>query len=237
MTLILCEPGDSSAVWAAAELQQRGHDAHLLFGAALGAATRWEHRVDAESATTAITLADGRQLSSASPEPILNRLPFVPLDQMRATAGADYGYAVQEVYAFYLSWLHAWPAAVINRPTPGGLSGSYRHPSQWAVFAARAGLPALPWEQSNADDPMRGWEAPPGEAVAFAVDGEAVLPPILPAEFAAPCVRLAAIAETALLGITFAREGDGWLMTGASPVPDLMLGGAPLADALARALS
>ena len=237
MILILCEPGDGSAAWAAAELQQRGHDAQLLFGAALGAATRWEHRVDADSATVAITLADGRELSSAAPQPVLNRLPFVPLDQMRATAGADYGYAVQEVFAFYLSWLHAWPGAVLNRPTPQGISGSYRHPSQWALFAAQAGLPALPWEQSNADDPMRGWAAPPGEAVGFAVGGEAVLPDILPADFAEPCVRLAAIAGTDLLGISFAREGEGWLMTGASPVPDLMLGGAPLADALARALS
>jgi hypothetical protein len=237
MTLILCEPGDASAAWAAAELQQRGHDARILFGSTLAAAVRWEHRVDASSAGVSITLADGRILSSAAPVPILNRLAFVPTAQLRAAAGADYGYAVQELYAFYLSWLHAWPAPVINRPAPQGLSGSYRHPSQWALLAAEAGLKARPWEQSSDDDPELGWTAPAGEATAFAVGGEIVLPPVLPADYEAPCRKLAARAGTALLGIAFVRDGGDWLMSGATPVPELMLGGAPLADALARALS
>ncbi|MDB5692683.1 MAG: hypothetical protein JWO81_1746 [Alphaproteobacteria bacterium] len=193
--------------------------------------------MDAHSAEVSITLGDGRILSSAAPVPILNRLSFVPTAELRATAGADYGYAVQELYALYLSWLHAWPAAVVNRPSPQGLAGSYRHPSQWALLAARAGLPALPWEQSSADTPESAWMAPPGEAIAYAVAGEAVLPPVLAGDLAGPCLALAALAGTALLGIAFVRDGEGWLMSGAMPVPDLMLGGAPLADALARALS
>src|SRR3954465_10912464 len=102
MILILCDPGDSSAVWAAAELRQRGHDAQVVHAAALGSAVRWEHRVDASSVTTEIELAAGGLLSSKAPVPILNRLSFVPTAELRATAGADYGYAVQELFAFYL---------------------------------------------------------------------------------------------------------------------------------------
>jgi hypothetical protein len=237
MTFILCEPGDASAIWAAAELRQRGHDAQILFGSALAGAVGWDHRIEGRDASIRITLADGRILSSEAPAPILNRLAFVPTAGLRAAAGADYGYAVQEVFAFYLSWLHAWPGPVLNRPSPQGLSGSYRHPSQWAQLAARAGLPARPWEQSSSDSPELAWMAPPGEAIAFAVGGETVLPPALPAAFAKPCARLSALAGTGLLGIAFVRDGDGWTMSGATPVPDLMLGGAALADALARALS
>jgi hypothetical protein len=237
MTLILCEPGDASALWVAAELQQRGIEAELLFSSALGSAVRWEHRIDGTAVSTSITLGDGRILSSETPRPILNRLSFVPLVQLRATAGADYGYAIQELYAFYLSWLTAWPAAVINRPAPQGLAGSYRHASQWAQMAAQAGLPSLPWQQDDRAEPEQAWMAAPAEAMAFAVGGEAVLPPALPPDFEAPCIKLAALAGSELLGIGFVRHGGGWVVSGAAPVPDLTIGGPRLADALARALS
>lgn len=236
MTLILCEPGDLSAAWAAAELQQRGVNAETLFGTMLGAATRWEHRIEEDRASVSITLADGRILSSDAPVPILNRLSFIPTGQLRATAGADYGYAVQEVYAFYLSWLTAWPGIVLNRPSPLGLAGGHRHPSEWMLLGATAGLPCIPWEQGSDDDPTLVWMPPLFETMAYVVSGEAVLPPVLPPEMAPACAALAALAETALLGIGFVRSGEAWTMNSATPIPDLSLGGAPLADALARVL-
>ena len=157
--------------------------------------------------------------------------------QLRATAGADYGYAVQELYAFYLSWLTAWPGTVLNRPSPMGLAGAYRHPSEWMLLGGKAGLPCLPWDQGSDDDPNLAWMAPLPEATAYAVNGEAVLPPLLPAELGGPCVELASLAETALLGIGFVRSDETWVMNSATPIPEFSLGGAPLADALARALS
>lgn len=234
MTLILCEPGDLSAAWVAAELQQRGINAELLFGSALGAATRWEHRIEGRDASVSITLGDGRTISSDAPLPILNRLSFIPTAQLRATAGADYGYAVQEIYAFYLSWLTAWPGPVLNRPSPLGLAGAYRHPSEWMLLGATAGLPCIPWEQSSEDDPTLVWMPPLFETLAFVVGGEAVLPPVLPPEMAPACAALAALAQTELLGIGFVRSGEDWMMNGATPIPDLSLGGTAVADALAR---
>jgi len=237
MTLILCEAGDAAASWAAERLRERGRSADILPGEALADAVRWEHRIDGEGASVAITLADGRRLTSESAEPILNRLAYIPTTRLQATAGADYGYALQETFAFYLSWLHAWPATVLNRPTPQGLCGNQRHGSAWAALAAAAGLPARGWRQSDEDAPGFGWVPEPAEAFAFVVAGRVLLPPVLAGALAAPCLRLAERAGTALLGIGFARaEGGSWEMVGASPVPDLALGGEPLADALAEAL-
>jgi len=238
MTLILCEAGDAAAPWAAERLRARGRSADLVLSDALGEAVRWEHRVDQAAASVRITLADGRQLSSDAAEPILNRIGSIPLARLHATAGEDYGYAMQEMFALYLSWLHAWPATVINRPTPQGLAGAYRHGSAWAALGAAAGLPTRAWAQSSADPPETGWAPPAAEATAFVVAGRAVLPPALPPELALPCRALAARAGTALLGIGFARDGLGeWEMVGASPVPDLALGGEPLVEALAEALA
>lgn len=238
MTLILCEAGDPSAQWAAERLRARGRSADILTGEALGDAVRWEHRIDKASASLAFTLADGRTYSSDAPRPILNRLGYIPLARLRATAGADYDYAAQELFAFYLSWLHAWPAVVINRPSPQGLAGSQRHGSAWAALGAEAGLRTRGWAQSSADAPETGWAPMPAEATVFVAAGRAVLPPMLPPELETPCRRLAARCGTDLLGIGFARDAESrWEMVGASPMPDLMLGGEPLADALAQALA
>ena len=238
MALILCEISDAAALWAAARLQERGVAVDLVFAPTLGAATRWEHRVDIRSATIDITLPDGRRLSSRHAEPILNRLSFVPVERLRMIGGGDFGYAVQEYFAFYLSWLHAWPGTVFNRPTPQGLSGNYRHPSAWASLGAQAGLPVRAWEQDEADPPDTAWLTSTAEVTAFVVADAVVLPPALPEAFTDGCRALAALADNAILGIDFARvaDGDEWQVVGASPMPNLMLGGDPLLGALAAAL-
>jgi hypothetical protein len=239
MPLILCEDGDPAAFWAADQFRRRGLTADVVPSSLLGGARRWDHRIDASGATIAIELADGRRLSSEDPAPILNRLGVAPLRALRAAAGSDYGYAVQEMSAFYLSWLHAWPATVINRPSPQGLGGQYRHPSAWIAMAAAAGLPTLPWAQGSDDPPERGWTmARPAEATAFVVAGRAVLAPVLDPALAAPLERLGQRAGPALIGVDFVRGTSGnWKMIGASPLPNLMIGGEPLMAALAEALA
>ena len=186
-----------------------------------------------------MTLPDGRRLSSRHAEPILNRLSFVPVERLRMIGGGDFGYAVQEYFAFYLSWLHAWPATVLNRPTPQGLSGNYRHPSAWASLGAQAGLPVRAWVQDDADPPDTAWLTSAAEVTAFVVADAVVLPPALPEAFTDGCRALAALAGNAILGIDFARvaDGDEWQVVGASPMPNLMLGGDRLLGPLAAALS
>ncbi|MEA3016815.1 MAG: hypothetical protein QOI38_1537 [Sphingomonadales bacterium] len=238
MTLVLCENGDASALWAADRLRQRGASVAIVDAPTLGAATRWEHRVDASSASVSVTLVDGRTLSSDRPAPILNRLTFIPLGGLRSIAGRDYGYAVQEMFALFLSWLHAWPAPVINRPAPQGLCGNFRHPSVWATLGAQAGFATRAWTQGSDDPADDAWLPQPAEATAFVVAGRVLLPPVLPSDLEAACRRLGALCGTALIGVDFARDGDGgWAMIGATPIPNLMLGGEPLIDALLEAIA
>ncbi len=235
---LLHEPGDPGAPWLAEGLRGRGFAVEVVSAADLDLAARWEHRVDAAGASVAITLRDGRVLDSAAPRPIVNRLSFIPLDGMRAHAGDDFGYAVQEMFALYLSWLHAWPSTVINRPTPQGLCGNHRHPSVWRTLGARAGLPTRPWQQSDGDAPEQAWMWMPAEATAFVLGKQVLLPPVLPERLTEGCRALAALADTALIGIDFARDELGeWEMIGASPLPNLALGGEPLVAALAAALA
>jgi hypothetical protein len=238
VTLILHEIGDAAALWAADRLRVQGCEVDTVSSADLGAATHWDHRIDDRSASIVINLADGRILSSSKPEPMLNRLSFVPFEAMRNTAGADLGYAIQEAFAFYLSWLYAWPAPVINRPTPQGLCGNYRHPSVWATLGARVGLNIRHWRQTDADSPQMAWAPTCGEATVYVVGNNTILPAALPTGLGAPCAKLAALAETTLLGIDFARGVSGeWEMVAASPLPRLEEGGEPLIGALAAALS
>ena len=241
MVMILCEIGDGAALWAAGRLQERGIRVDLVTAAALGAARRWEHRIAGTDVRTCITLPDGRVLDSAGAEPILNRLSYIPTERLRAVSGADFGYAMQELYALYLSWLAGWPGRVINRPVPQGLCGNFRHPSEWATLAARAGLPTTAWKQGSGDPPDQAWMPQPAELVVYVCGDEVVAPTPLSDTLTSGCRELAKLAKCDLLEIDFARDGpaeDGaWRLTAASPLPDLIRGGDALADALAKAFT
>lgn len=241
MVLVICEDWDFAALWAADRLRSRGLAVEILTGVELAAAERWEHRLGEAGATFALTLAGGeRRVSSGEVRGTLNRLSFVPSAWLQRIGGPDRDYAIQEMHALYLSWLAALPGPVLNRPTPQGLSGNWRHPSGWAALAGQAGLPAARYRQSSEDDPAEAWQpagAPP-EAIAFVVGERVIAPPDLPTHFHEACRRLARAAGAGLLGIEFMPEAAGeWRFTGASVMPDLVRGGEPLADALAHALA
>lgn len=237
MPLILCEGTDAPAHWLAEEWRGLGTAAEVVTVDALGDARRWEHRVDRAGATVRVELADGRVIDSAAAEPIVNRLSFVPLASLRAASGADYGYAAQEVFAFYLSWLSAWPAPVLNRPTPQGLGGQYRHGSIWALLGAQAGLATAGWSQSSDQPVEASWAMRHfADCTVFVVSGRVLLPAAMPGTLEAPCRRLGELAETGLLGMDFRRDAEGWTMVGASPMPHLIQGGPALAEAILAAL-
>jgi hypothetical protein len=239
LVLVVCEESDLGALWAAECLQSRGLPVEIVTGADLAAAERWEHRLGRSGTTLALTFAGGeRCLHSRDVRGVLNRLSFLPSAWLQRIGGPDRDYAIQEMYALYLSWLHALPGPLLNRPTPQGLCGNWRHPSGWAVLAARAGLPVASYRQSSEDDPAETWRAAsePPAATVFVVSERVVAPPVVTADQRESCRRLARGAGTMLLGIDFAPAArGGWEFSGASVMPDLIRGGEPLADALAEA--
>lgn len=240
MIRVLCDVYDAAALWSAARLRERGHPVDVVTASHLDTATRWEHRIGRSGkASIAIELADGRRLSDRDGAAVLNRLTFVPTDRVNAVAGADRDYAVQEMNALFLSWLHALPGPMLNRPTTQGLGGNWRHPSTWTLLAGRAGLAARPYRQACDSDPNAVWAPQPvhGTVTVFAVAGRLVAPPTVPAATREGCLRLARLAGEALLGIDLIERAQRWEFLGASPRPDLFQGGEPLIDALAQALA
>src|SRR5580704_12733445 len=106
MMLVLCDEADRSALWAMEALRSRGHSPMMLTGAQLASAVRWKHRVGAGAAECEIDLP-GACLRGSGMRGVLNRLPYLPSAWQRRIGGPDRTYALQEMYAFYLSWLHA----------------------------------------------------------------------------------------------------------------------------------
>jgi hypothetical protein len=238
LVLILCEETDMAAAWAAGRLRQRGVATDVVTGADLAAAGRLQHKVGRSGATIELDLTGGRRLRGATVKGLLNRLTFIPTACLRRIGGPDRDYAIQEIYALYLSWLHSLGGPLLNAAAPQGLCGNWRHPSSWIALAIAAGVPAMPYRQSSRDDPNPLWQglAAPAPATVFVV-GERIVPhPSVPRGLDEACRRLSRAAGVELLGIDFAPGPDGhWRCTGASVMPDLMRGGEAVADALAQA--
>jgi hypothetical protein len=212
----------------------------LVFSEHLAFARLWEHRVGAGSATVKIVLPDGRTICSSRVRGALNRLLAPPLNLVEIGAPSDRDYATGEMTAFYLSWLYGLPGAVINRPTPQGLCGAWRHSSEWVWLAERAGFPASPYRQTGRDTIDRGFRSlvPANEQVTkLVVLQSKVFGSTLPDEVAAACRKLAQSAGAEMLGIDVYRCTDSqWTFAGATPSPDFTIGGLPLLEHMAQIL-
>lgn len=251
LVLVLCDPFDLPALWAADRLERRGMAVEVVAGSTIGDALSWEHRVGTDGvASVEIGLADGRRISGTEPCGVLNRLTVAPTGRVQAVGGTDGDYAIQEMSALFLSWLAALPGPVVNRPSPQGLGGHWRHPATWAVLAGQAGLSAPPYRRNGDDSPTEaalppafrtggdgepGWRLP--AVTAFVVGDEVVTPSPLPPEVRDGCRRLARLSGDTLLGADFQPGADGgWELVNASATPDLRLGGEPLVEVLIGAL-
>jgi hypothetical protein len=239
MILVLCDENDASALWAADALQARGLSPTVLTGIDLAAAQRWEHRLGKGTVDCEILLTGGVVLHSRNVRAVLNRLATVPWTWQRRIGGADRDYAIQEMFAFYLSWLHGLPGRKLNPPTPQGLCGNPRHPSVWAALAARVGLPVRRFQQTSEDDPELHWRTPPPSAATLIVVGARVVGPQgLVRSHGEACLRLSKAADAPLLGVDFGLNQDGvWQVVSASIMPSLSCNGDETADALAEELA
>jgi hypothetical protein len=243
MWLVLCTSNDVAALWAYQGLKAGGlAPLELVRAEVLAYSVHWEHRLGADGVHVAITLADGRRIRSDTLRGVLNRLSWAPPEHLVMAHPGDRDYATQELTAFYLSWLYALPGPVLNQPTPQGLSGQWRHVSEWVWLASKAGLPTPEYRQSSHDylDEM-GVErrlVPTSTPVnTVLVVAEHVVGAPAPPDILKGCQRLAELSRTELLGVEFAAGSAGpWTFTGATPWPDLRLGGQALLDVLASVL-
>jgi len=204
-------------------------------------ATCWEHRLDENGIQVAVELADGRYFHSQQIQGVFNRLLTIPAEQFVLTAPEERQYAAQEMTAFFASWLYALPCPVLNPPTPAGLSGRWRHISEWLWLAAQAGLPTPPFhyssEQGRNETYLHGRLVPPGTPTQTAIVVDSQVVGNIPSSLKRNCHRLAKLAKTPLMGIDFVLDQQGqYFFVGATPFPDLTQAGEKLIDALAAAL-
>lgn len=240
MIVVLCEEQDPDALWAAAALRRHRSDVEVVTGDALADA-RWEHRVGRSGARLRLRLPNGRRVNGSRSIGVLNRLCGVPAAWMRRVGGPDRDYALQEMYAFYLSWLHCLRGPMMNAPTPQGLCGNWRHPSVWLALAGTAGLPTSVYRQTSGDDPEAVWKrrdpSAPAKTV-FVVNQRVIAFDGFPKSLHEACIRLARAAGCRLLGIDFDTDAAGASrFVSASVMPSLIRGGEPLAETLAEELA
>jgi len=236
MWLVLCDRNDAAGVWIHSALRSRGlAPLGLVTGEDLAFCDGWEHRVGRSGATIRFRLESGLTIRGEDLRGVVNRLYTAPIPQWRSARKVDREYVQQELLAFHMSWLHALRCPVLNRPTPQGLCGQWRPESEWVWLAQKAGLQTPRYRQSTRDriDEASGQRRllPPGALVrtAIVVEGIATGERIPPA-VAEGCRRLWRLAGSAFLGIDFAEGAAGpWTFAGATPVPDLRLGGELLA--------
>ena len=249
MWLVIASLHDEATLWAYRGLAARRSGVELVTTETLGLALRWRHFVDTAGSRIAFELADGRKIDSSgidgvAPRAVLSRMHTFPTDHLPPSEDAEY--ARTELFAFYLSWLHGLGCPVLDRATPQGLCGRWRHLTEWLWLAGRAGLPTPDYrwtsEDSAAPPPAR-IEMPGrtvvrayliGETVLLPPEVEAVLGP-LPEAIREGCVRLGRAASHQLLGIDLLPE-IGWAFAGADPYPDFRPVGEPALDALELAL-
>jgi hypothetical protein len=238
MWLVLCTANDIAALTVARGLAARGlKPLEVISAEEIAYNLRFEHRLGTAESSVNITLADGRVINSATVRGTLNRLHFIPFAHLRTANSTDRQYAEQELFALYLSWLYALPGVMLNRPGPQGLCGDWRHPSEWAWLANRAGLFTATYRQSESRSapPFYAPETPTSRTII--VLNDACYAATAPASVTGGCLRLAELAETPLLGCDFNLTPAGeWVFSKATPLADLRKGGAPLQEALARVL-
>ncbi len=236
MFLVLCSMFDQSALWVHEQLRRSAVAPLDLVTTESLSYARWNYRLESFGDGIRINLPDGHVIDGNQIKGVLNRIATIGSDQANRATPADRDYALSELNAFYLSWLHSLPGAVINRATPQGLCGRWRHPSEWVSLAHKAGLPVRTYRQSEQDALDQAYSASlatePGQGKKAIVFGERVFGGELPPRIASASVKLAQLAGLDLMGLDFDVGPNGDLLfTNASPLPDLFAGGEELVKA------
>lgn len=239
MWLVICDPHDAAALWAARGLRARGlTPLELVAPMELACAERFELRIGGVGPAEAqATLASGLHLCSASVRGCLNRCTPLPHPMLLRLGPIDRDYLQAEWEAVLLAWLGAFDetSAIVNAAQPWALGGRAIHPLSWAGLAQRAGLDTPP-ARCGASGPEAPRPDLDDRLTTHLVMGGRTFPPA-PKPCEAALQRLQQASGLRLLGATLAhRSAASPRFCGGDAMPDLRLGGEPFLDLLASEL-
>jgi len=242
MIVILCHPGDLSALWLAGSMRELDAAVELVTVEELVYSRRIVYRLSDSGSSGSIVLADGRTLRPEMIAGLVNRVSYVPTQHFANALQTDRAYAEAELSAFLLAWINGVAGRVINPPVPFALGGAAFTLPALMHFAAMAGLPTCGY-RASAEPRDQGRPPPPPTHAAVVFDGR-TYGTLLPRALLDGCRRFAALTGAALAQIQFHRSAGengeahaGFRFVGASPAVDFRLGGKPLARDLARAFA
>jgi hypothetical protein len=140
--LILCHRCDMTAKRVAALLGSAltNETVELVYLDELIQSPHLSQRLQDRNSSSEFQLWDGRRVGSDDLALVFNRLRYVEIAHFHRAKPAERDYAVSEMFALLVSWLHSLQCPVLNPPSSQSLQGRFLSPLAWQSLALSAGL-------------------------------------------------------------------------------------------------
>jgi hypothetical protein len=222
MNAIFCHAADEEAIWLYHRMKSRDASLRLVNADALSYSLRWNYRLATRRSALDLLLCDRTKLDIYKLHGVVNRVCRLDLTLWERRADkTDYTYVLQEMHAFFTSWLYGLQehGICLNPPGGSGLSGNFLPAPRWLMLAHEAGLPVVDCSAHSGMQPallLSGADQKYVLVVKDRITGDA-----LPEALKQPCLRLARMSGNPLLEIVFStgRRGAPWQFRKANPAP------------------
>jgi hypothetical protein len=105
--------------------------------------------ISSTSSQESFAIAGGSRISVNEITGILTLIPAIYPLELTHIIEPDRDYVASEMTAFLLYWLNELTCPVLNRPTPGCLTGPAWRFERWAYAAMQLDIPTLPYSRSS----------------------------------------------------------------------------------------
>ena len=97
-------------------------------------------------------VADGKRIPKKEITGVFTRLPCVMAHELLQIAPQERDYVAAEMHAFLVAWLSTLTCPVVNRHTPGFLSGPAWGREKWISEAAKQSIPVAEFDRDSTSD-------------------------------------------------------------------------------------
>src|SRR5690242_10305966 len=106
MHAVFCHAADEEAIWLYHRMKRRDPSLRLINADALSYSLRWNYRLTTRRSAFDVLLCDKTRLDIRGLQGVVNRVCRLDLTLwQRGGDETDYAYVLQEMYAFFTSWL------------------------------------------------------------------------------------------------------------------------------------